>query len=506
MKNHLFIILLILIVLVSCNSIKQSTIRIYPEQVVSNNFIGNGVQWSAYPHADTENAEWGKLMTDEKWQMNFKRLDFMQPKLFRVMDQANWRYLVGFDANDNPILNFNTPEVKAVEKILEYAQKNNISVLFGEWGTPYKVHDINHGLENKFSGASDPQWIHCIVEYLDYLVITKGYTCLKYYNLINEPNGDWASTKGDFNEWRDGVKLLSQALKKKGLDKYITVAGPDAVTRYDNPQSTYGGAGWVEESVKQLDSCIGIYEVHDYTRHDWVKNGKFQEFHESVAQFAKQVNKQIIFGELGFSKGGKENQDRIKQDPFTSKDSQMEVYDYSYGIGMADAVIQTMNAGYSGTAAWALDDAMHTLDDIANKNELKRWGMWNSLGTEICNNPDDEKMRPWFYTWSLMCRYFPAGSTIVKTDVSDIEGVRLTAAVYKDDFTIAIVNNSEVNTIISLSIPTKKSLQKYIYKEGNCQVDENDFPIPLDKNIEVGKLSELQVPANSFILLTTLKY
>ena len=45
-----------------------------------------------------------------------------------------------------------------------------------------------------------------------------------------------------------------------------------------------------------------------------------------------------------------------------------------------------------------------------------------------------------------------------------------------------------------------------MYKEGNCKVDENDFPIPLDKNIEVGKLSKLQVPANSFILLTTLNH
>ena len=44
--------------------------------------IGNGVQWSAYPHADTENAEWGKLMTDEKWQMVFDRLDYMKRNNF----------------------------------------------------------------------------------------------------------------------------------------------------------------------------------------------------------------------------------------------------------------------------------------------------------------------------------------------------------------------------------------------------------------------------------------
>ena len=110
-----------------------------------------------------------------------------------------------------PVLDFNTPEVKAVEKILDYAQANDITVLFGEWGTPYKMHDTHLGHGDKFSGANDPKWINAIVEYLDYLIRTKGYTCIKYYNLVNEPNGDWASTKGNFEEWKEGVQLLAEA-------------------------------------------------------------------------------------------------------------------------------------------------------------------------------------------------------------------------------------------------------------------------------------------------------
>ena len=150
-----------------CAPKADNTIHIYPEQSISHNFIGNGVQWSAYPHADTEMAEWGKLMTDEKWEMNYKRLDYMQPKLFRVLDQANWRYLVDFDKEGNPILDFNTPEIKAVEKILDYAQKNSITVMIGEWGTPFKMHDTDKGHSDKFSGAKDPKWINAIASYLD---------------------------------------------------------------------------------------------------------------------------------------------------------------------------------------------------------------------------------------------------------------------------------------------------------------------------------------------------
>ncbi|QVY66164.1 cellulase family glycosylhydrolase [Polaribacter sp. Q13] len=507
MNNRVkFCVLLVLISFFGCNTTPENIVKIYSDQIISSNFIGNGVQWSAYPHADSENAEWGNLMTAEKWDMNFKRLDFMKPKLFRVMDQANWRYLVGFDKEDNPILSFDNPEVKAVEKILDYAQQNNISVLFGEWGTPYKVHDKKEGFSDKFTGANDPKWINCIVEYLDYLIIEKGYTCIKYYNLINEPNGDWASTKGDFNEWKEGVVLLSKAIKEKGLDTFITVAGPDAVHRYNNPNSTYSGIGWIEQSAKQLTEEIGIYEVHDYAKPSMVKSGEFQVFNEKAAKIPKALNKQIIFGEIGLGKSNATNQERAKNDPFASKDSQMMVYDYSYGIYMADAAIQIMNAGYSGAAAWALDDAMHTLDDIGNKNELKRWGMWNSLGTEICNNPEDENIRPWFYSWSLLCRYFPTGSSIIKTDETKIAGIRLTAATYKDDITVALINNSDIPNKITLDLSTSKTLRKYVYTAQDRKTDKNNFPVPVATNIICKDFLNIELPANSFLLLTTIKY
>ncbi len=504
--KHTVLIIIMALLFTSCQKHNGVQINIDTNTFISQNYIGNGVQWSAYPHADTENAEWGQLMTDEKWAMNFHRLDYMQPKLFRLLDQANWRYLVGFEKDGTPILDFNTPEVKALERILDYAQENNITVLFGEWGTPYQVHDTDHGHSDQFSGANDPKYINIIVEYLDYLINTKGYTCIKYYNLINEPNGDWASTYGDFVEWKEGVELLAAALKERGLDNNISVAGPDAVTRYDNPRSTYTGIGWVEETAKQLDDLVGIYEIHDYTEHNFVKTGEFTSFHKKAVDIANKANKQIIFGELGFSRNGEANQKEAQADPFACEDSQMEVFDYSYGVIMADALIQSMNAGFAGSAAWALDDAMHTCGDLGNKNELKRWGMWNSLGTELCGNPDDENMRPWYYSWSLLCRYFPTGSSIVKTETTGIDGLRLTAGVYNDDISIAIVNNSDVDQVLNLSIPEALTLKKFVYFDGERVIDGEGFPMAVEEGIKVDKDLKVSVAADSFVLLTSLDF
>jgi hypothetical protein len=505
----IFFIAIIALVGSSCSSSK--TVQVYPEKVISTKFIGNGVQWSAYPHADAPDAEWGALMTDQKWQMVFHRLDYMKPKLVRVMDQANWRYLKGFDAKGEPILDFDSPEVKSLQKLLDYCQKNDITVLFGEWGCPFPLVKTETGISGHFKGANDPAWIGIIVKYLDNLINVKGYTCLKHYTLVNEPNGYWASTLGNWDEWSEGIKILKKALTEAGLADKITIAGPDAVAAYDNHESKYTGVEWVAESTRQLNDQIGIYEIHAYTNYDEVRSGNFTKYYSNIAQMAKAVNKPIVFGEIGFEKMTEENQKRVKTDPYASEDSQMSVYDFDYGIDMSDAVIQIMNSGYSGAAAWDLDDAMHTLGDKGDKSKLKRWGFWNILGTEICNNPADENIRPWFYSWSLLCRYFPTGTTIIESDSTGIAGLRLVAGTKGDDMTIAIVNNSSVNQKIDLktgAASSSKLFKKYIYSENLRPVDSENFPVPQQTDIRIksSKALSVEIPPNSFVLYTTLNY
>lgn len=503
-----FLLLSLLIIGLSIGGCIQSKeagvrVKIEPENIISFNFLGNGVQWSAYPHADSPDAEWGALMQDEQWNTVFERLDFMKPRIVRVIDQANWRYLQGFDEKGNPIVDYETPEMKSLERLLGYCQSNGIDVLFGEWGAPYQVHDTDAGYSGILTGANDPVWINMIVDYLDFMINEKGYTCIKYYNLVNEPNGDWASTNGDWNEWSSGIKMLHERLEEKGLIEQVSIAGPDAVAHYDHPESKYTGTGWVIESIRQLDSFIGLYDVHAYTDFELVKSGGFSDFYEGLAELADSVDKPIIFGELGFGRDSEENQERIKADPYASSDSQMAVYDFSYGIDMADALIQLMSVGYDGAIAWSLDDAMHTLGDLGEKDQLKRWGMWNILGEELHNNPGDEAIRPWYYSWSLMTRYFVPGTEIIGSIDTGEEGLRYVAGKYKNQWTIAFVNNSEKEHGLFIELSGERNFRRYRYEKENRLVNEKGFPKP-QSEIRTSKEGwSMAIPANSFTLLTT---
>ncbi|MFR2445295.1 MAG: hypothetical protein ACLS7Y_01055 [Thomasclavelia spiroformis] len=59
----------------------------------------------------------------------------------------------------------------------------------------------------------------------------------------------------------------------------------------------------------------------------------------------------------------------------------------------------------------------------------------------------DENLKPWYYTWSMLCRYFPSGTKILETTDSYVDQLRVTSGIIpvaddKGDISIAVVNNS----------------------------------------------------------------
>lgn len=505
MKIRIFIFSILVGMLASCSN-KLQTIAM-SDKPVSTNFVGNGVEWSAYPHGDAPDAEWGYLMTDKKLETIYKRLDFMKPRIVRIMDVAGWRYFEGVDAQDNPILDFENPEVKMVCKLLDYCQKNSITVLFGDYGVP--------GYWNypgKINRVDDPRFTDMTVKYLSYLVKDKGYSCIKYYIITNEPNGYWACTDGDWDQWKKGINMMVEGFKKADLN--IQISAPDVTETYNNPKSKHTGYQWVEQSVTQLNPLIGCYDIHCYEDAYSVRNGNFYKQYKEAIDIVKPTGKPFILGELGIiyrtGELGKEYEKLFAKKPFASEDSQLHVYDYLYGIDAADALIQSMKAGFSGASAWMLDDAMHTIGDKGEKNQLKVWGFWNSLGTELTNDPKEENIRPWFFTWSLMCRNFLPGMSIYNSEnENSYPNLRIVAGKNEQGTTIAIMNASDSTYTFNLKMNTNgdENFEIYTYTESGYKVDKNSFPVAESKTsslkLNSGK-ENITIPPRSFKLYTNL--
>jgi hypothetical protein len=73
--------------------------------------------------------------------------------------------------------------------ILDYAQSRQIPVMLGEWAPPGRLGDTPEG---RIGTPDNPRWAAIIADFVQWLRVTRGYSVVRTYNLMNEPNGSWA--------------------------------------------------------------------------------------------------------------------------------------------------------------------------------------------------------------------------------------------------------------------------------------------------------------------------
>jgi hypothetical protein len=460
---------------------------------VSSGYIGNGVEWDPYDEAEL----WGAAISDEDWRTLFTRLDFMRPGYVRCMINSPFRY---YDTATGKY--DKARQVTSLARLLQYCTDHNISVIYGEYNPP------------GWTMKTDQKWIDMSVDYLNYLVNDLGFSCIKYFVIFNEPDGNWASTNGDYVLWKSMLHRFADKMRQyPTLNEKVKLAGPDVVMGYKNPTSSYDAMGWMQKTIADVDTLIGLYDIHAYPGQSEVRSGNYRQ---QLAGYKKLLpqRKKIVLGEAGYkywrpadSVLMREYDRRAMSHPFTNgSDANMFVYDYFYGLDMSLLCMEVMNSGYSGIAAWMLDDAMHSNGDSGKPKDIKLWGMWNVLGAEIFNDPAEEEIRPWFYTWSLMCRYFPAGATILKTNIDHTQGIFAAAAEYRGQYTIALVNTSDLDKRIKLTMPSimgKASL--YVYEENHRPTNVYGHPVPVIPDMSIHKAYRTVLKAQSFQLITNME-
>jgi hypothetical protein len=396
-----------------------------------------------------------------------------------------------------------TRNIASITKLLQYCTDRNITVVYGEYNPP------------TWEMKADRQWIDMSVDYLNYLVNDLGFSCIKYFIIFNEPDGNWASTNGDYTLWKSMLIRFADKMEQyPGLSNKVKFAGPDVVVDYKNPASPYSAAEWITQTAADADSLIALYDVHAYPGQAEVRSGSYAALLARHKQGVPQ-GKKIILGEAGYkywrnadSLLMQEYNRRLEGHLFTKgSDANMLVYDYFYGLDMALLCTEVMNSGYFGVAAWMLDDAMHSNGDSGKTDDIKLWGMWNILGTEVFGDSTQEEIRPWYYTWSLMCRYFPAGATVLKTTVDGGHEVFAAVAEYKGQYVAALVNAGNNDEGIKLTMPyALENVSLYVYEENNRQTHADGHPAPVKSNMKINKNYQTTLKAQSFQLLTNINY
>lgn len=423
-------------------------------------FFGLGIQWDPYSYPPRPEA----------WQLTLKRLDYARPAFFRVMLGAR-DYCLGFDRTDNAPRYVWQEGEEAVQKrlgsllkILDYAQSRNIDVLLGEWSPPGRLAD---GPNERIERPDDPRWARLIADFVTWLRTQRKYSVIRMYNMMNEPNGGWMWRGGrvDYSAWASGIRNLRKEFDAHGL-KDLPIVGPDNSGSWD----------WADRVSREMPECIGAWEMHWYAHDREVLGGEIERLLADkrrviLANDPNAPSKRLFLAESGLLDGK------------CNGDQQPRVKSFEYGVMMADYVAQVAQAGWMGACAWDLDDAMHTVrghPQVPTELTLKVWGFWNSQGTAM-GHPEDENIRPWFYTWSLMSRLFPRDARILATSPTGLAHLRVLAGLTGGGhkLSVMLVNNADEARTVEVFVPGAgaRTLREYRYFENERPTDEEGFPV-----------------------------
>lgn len=459
MKTTPFLSILCVAFLPAGTSLAADVIDVSQSEAACASFIGFGAQWDSAAYDDYE-------VSDQDFEVIANRIRWMRTPIVRIMMLSRWCCI------GDGILDFNTREMQVLYRHLNACQQAGIDVMLTDWGCEREWTKVP-GVQD----TADPAFAEIIGDYMAHLLNEKGYSCIKYFVFVNEPNYEI----GNFDRWKQGLLNVAAAFKKRGLESRLQLVGSDESNAPD----------WHHNAVDQLKDTLAVYDVHLYAGDAMVRPGQLETFFKehwdyALANDPNAKSKPMIVGEAGLN------------DDAVHPGANLRIDTFFYGLFMADYAVQAARAGSAAVSAWQMDD---------NGHKDFQWGLWD-------NNAKGLRIRPWFYPWSLLCRYFPKGATIYRPAQPSPEVRILAASLHatKADapqWTCCVVNRGDTEARYTFRVPNapKQNMQQFVYLPEQSPTTDEGFPKPAQTaEVDLAQGVELVCAPGSVLVATTLPW
>lgn len=337
------------------------------QKVVCDSLVGFGAEDDGWFNTD---ANRNQGVTEEDNTLREERIKWVSPDWIRTFIWA----LEWCPSGDPSKVDFETPGMKSHYRALDLYQKLGASV------------DITGVAWGSYQVYKDPErYAQGIGALLEYMVKKKGYTCIKYWTLHNEPNLEFVGSRRrsgyPFEHFVKLHVLVKQEFIKRGLD--IKVVGSD-----DSDSTTFFESCF---SNPDYNRVADVYCSHAYLGVDSLFNmAPFFDQRMSLLERQKPV-KPLIIGEFGF----------LSPDFTASTNANMLTYPYA--VWSAAFAIEGLNRGVAGFSIWTMDECYYP------GNEKMQFGLWGFKDTGW-------KPRPVYYAWSTFCRLTKTGDKVRRCD------------------------------------------------------------------------------------------
>jgi hypothetical protein len=324
---------------------------------------------------------------------------------------------------------------------------------------------------------------------IHHLIKTKGYTCIKWICINNEPGFDWSWWQCPPNQpmsLRDGLASVRRALDQQGVQ--VPLSGPDWTDLPD-----------LKPDTVDFDEFIGAYDLHSYyARFDWMSGSGYslREAEQRIRNWrawSSARGKPLFLSEVGsmvFGWGGSDPGPRT----------------FAAALKDAELVVRAMNLGVDGFNRWS----------FVNRGDLD--GQWQMIQTW---NPETHSLVKQiipaansYFVYGLLSRFTAKHSWVLRTEVAggQLDGLPgVFAAALRSPaghLTLAIVNDASCPWEASLEIHELGESKLFTYQVASEQSDRPSLEIQPLNSFKAGEGSPVHsqnLPPRSLTLFSSYK-
>jgi hypothetical protein len=437
-----------------------------------------GSGWGGYPPAEDERA-WQQIYRHAGWLgLDWNRVEVEQRIYEPERNKFTW----------------DGAEMRILYRILDWHQKHGADVFFQQmwcnaaWLAYPEFRDDPVGRVHSAPADLDA-FADGLATLMEHLVRKRGYSCIKWLCITNEPGADfswWQAPPNKPLSIGPGLAAVRKALDKRGLK--LPLSGPDMTIGF--PAKAPGDFDYLDR--------LGAYDFHDYgADFDFRTKGHIAGQERNAAawvELGRREGKPVFLSEFGTMAYG-----WLPDKPGPSCPQS--------ALAGSELVVRLANVGVDGFNRWS----------FVNRGDLD--GQWQFIDTW---DPREKKLLRDFpphpnsyFCLGLLSRFTAKHSAVL---ASRVEGGKLDdwqrvfCTVLRSpqgNLTLAVVNEAPTEFKLKLAVRGLTSpIRLHRYRYGEAERDRADVRVDPQKEFPLAaKANELHdvLPPNSLTIYSTHK-
>ena len=350
---------------------------------------------------------------------------------------------------------WDSPKMQDVYLVLDAAQELGMEVCLTIW-----LWDCDYARLDASRGESwnDEGWTLCpqgegdtvfaevFADCVDYLINTKGYTCIKWITPINEPNSTYGANYSPVQAVEAYASLcreIDRVFREKGIREKVKFSLSD-----DARSST-----WLYQTCELLQGVYDVVNSHTYDFDESYTNaeivGEGAYCLKNYVEAADEYGVPHVYGEFGTN-------------TYTGPSNWKEP---RRGLQIARIAANMFQSGSCGMSYWMLFCYYWNWTG-ADESIGNVMGLWGAAD-------ENYNCYPVYYAYSMLTRFVRAGMEIypVQTDDPNLVAVGFRSG---EDWTYLVVNDSEteskkISFLNNARFPG--AMKRYVYDQNNVPTD-----------------------------------